>query len=203
MQRQNYFKSILSKLTLLIITIAVFSTVTSCEDPTENENTNDLYKNSPYSSIHTELKGGFWFWGSLGPISYYDRDGHEVGNATEAARQYFFSEEAGQGRFEFMQYLGMRNGSNCVTEIYTTKKGTVFFEGTDKVIFYPVEGNFKTVKSGCSDAGTSTRKATADDLKAETYLWEVKTSSGEPLLYIYNTTDTNKEDPIFVYSYAQ
>lgn len=189
--------------TTLFLAVAIVFSIPSCKKNNDNQQTDDLYKKSPSTSIPTHLKGGFWFWGSLGPIAYYDRDGHQVGNGTEAARQYIFSEVAGQGRLEFMQYLGMRNASNCVTEIYTTKKGTVVFEATDKLIFYPVEGNFKTVKTGCSDAGTTTRKATADDLKTETYLWEVKTSSGEPLLYIYNSTDTNKQDPIFVYSYAQ
>jgi hypothetical protein len=162
-----------------------------------------LYKVSLSTSIPSGLKGGLWFWGSIGPIAYYDRDGHELGNGTEAARQYSFTEVQGQGRLEFMQYLGIRNASNCVTEIYTTKKGTVAFEGTDKFTFYPVEGNFKTVKKGCSENGTTTRKAEGDDLKPETYLWEIKTPSSEPLLYIYNSSDTDKQSPLFVYSFAK
>ena len=187
------------------MTVALVFSISSCKKSgdKQQQQTDDLYRNSPSTSIPVALKGGFWFWGSVGPIAYYDRDGHQVGNGTEAARQYSFTEVAGKGRLEFMQYLGLRNASNCVTEIYTTKKGTVVFEGTDRISLYPVEGSFKTVKTGCSDAGTTTRKATADDLKPETYLWEVKTSSGEPLLYIYNTTDVNKQDPVFVYSYAQ
>jgi len=175
----------------------------SCKKSNNDQSSDDLYKNAPSTAIPASLRTGFWFWGSLGPIAYYDRDGHQVGNGTEAARQYSFNEVAGQGRLEFIQYLGLRNASNCVTEIYTTKKGTIAFEGTDKFTFYPVEGNFKTIKKGCSDNGTTTRNATADDLKAETYLWEVKTVSGDRLLYIYNTTDVNKQDPVFVYSYAQ
>ena len=163
----------------------------------------DLYKKSPSSAIPATLKGGIWFWGNLGPIAYYDRDGHQVGNGTEAAREYEFKEVSGQGRIEFMQYLGLRNASNCVTEIYTSLKGTVVFEGADKFTFYPVEGNFKTVKTGCSDAGTTTRKATANDLKPDTYLWEVKTTSGNPLLYVYKTTDVNKQDPVFVYRFTR
>lgn len=175
----------------------------SCKKNNDPQTNEDLYKNSPSSPIPAAFKGGFWFWGGLGPISYYDRDGHQVGNGTEAARQYSFTEVQGQGRFEFIQYLGLRNSSNCVTEIYTTKKGTVKFEGTDKLTFYPVEGNFKTVKKGCSNDGTTTRKAEGDDLIAETYLWEVKTINSKRLLYIYNDTDVAKQDPVFVYELAQ
>lgn len=181
----------------------LFISLGACKKSGGSQSQEDLYKKSPSSAIPAALKDGIWFWGNLGPIAYYDRDGHQVGNGTEAAREYEFKEVSGQGRIEFMQYLGMRNASNCVTEIYTTKKGTVVFEGADKFTFYPVEGSFKTVKKGCSDAGTSTRNATADDLKPETYLWEVKAGSGGPLFYTYKSTDVNKQDPIFVYSFAR
>jgi len=194
------------KINLLFIAVyaMLFVSFSSCKkSDSSSQSQEDLYKRSPSSAIPAALKGGIWFWGNFGPVSYYDRDGHEVGNGTEAAREYDFKEVSGQGRIEFIQYLGLRNASNCVTEIYTTKKGTVVFEGADKFTFYPVEGSFKTVKKGCSDAGTSTRNATGDDLKAESYLWEIKTASGEPLLYIYKTTDTNKQDPIFVYSFSR
>ena len=174
----------------------------SCSKPVADP-PDDRYINSPSSSVPAPLKGGIWFWGNIGPIAYYDRDGHQVGNGTEAAREYTFSEVGGSGRFEFTQYLGMRNASNCVTEIYTTKKGTVVFSGTDKLTLYPVEGSFRTVKAGCSGAGTSTRKATEDDLKADTYLWEIKTIDDNPLLYMYEQTDTSKESPVFVYSFSK
>ncbi|GAA4745981.1 hypothetical protein [Flavisolibacter ginsenosidimutans] len=184
---------------LVVLTVSFLS----CKKSTDAQQQDDLYKNSLSTSIPAALKGGLWFWGSIGPVSYYDRDGHEVGNGTEAARQYNFTEVQGQGRLEFTQYLGLRNASNCVTEIYTTKKGTVVFEGVDKLTFYPVEGNFKTVKKGCSENGTTTRKAEGADLKPETLLWEIDKSSGKPLLYIYNSTDTAKQNPVFVYSFAQ
>ncbi|HEU4573781.1 MAG TPA: hypothetical protein VFS36_02165 [Chitinophagaceae bacterium] len=175
----------------------------SCKKTNDAADNPDLYKNSPSSAIPDDLIGGLWFWGGLGPISYYDRDGHEVGNGTEAARQYSFSEVEGQGRFEFLQYLGIRNASNCVTEIYTTKKGTVKFEGEDKLTFYPVEGSFKTVKNGCAENGTSTRKAEGNDLKQETYLWKVAFFDGGGRFYIYNENDVEKQNPIFIYLLAR
>ncbi|RZK11969.1 MAG: hypothetical protein EOO43_18975 [Flavobacterium sp.] len=187
--------------TLFLFFILV-SSFTSCSKPVTDEH-DSLYASSPSSSIPTELKNGIWFWGNVGPIAYYDRDGHKVGNGTEAAREYLFNEVGGKGRFEFTQYLGMRNASNCVTEIYTTKRGTVVFEGTDKLTLYPVEGSFRTVKKGCSSDGTSTRKADPEDLKPETMLWELKVVAGESLLYVYKETDTTRQDPLFVYSLAK
>lgn len=174
----------------------------SCSKPV-TDTTDDAYNKLPSSPVPTALKGGIWFWGNVGPIANYDRDGHQVGNGTEAAREYSFFEVGGKGRYEFTQYLGMRNTSNCVTEIFTTKRGSVHFEGTDKLTIHPVEGSFKTVKKGCgSSDGTSTRKATADELKAESFLWELKTVSGDELLYMYDVSDTNKQNPLFVYSFS-
>ncbi|MBO9635100.1 MAG: hypothetical protein J7578_18465 [Chitinophagaceae bacterium] len=163
----------------------------------------ELYANTPATAIPAAFKEGIWFWGNLGPIAFFDRDGHQVGNETEAARQYTFTEVDGKGRVEFMQYLGLRNASNCVTEIYTTKKGTIAFEGTDKFTFYPVEGNFRTIKKGCSNNGTQNREATGNDLTPEPYLWEVKMFDNKKLLYIYNAVDINKQDPVFVYQYVK
>jgi hypothetical protein len=174
----------------------------ACSKPVTKPNV-DLYANSPASFIPADLKSGIWFWGNIGPIAYYDRDGHQVGNGTEAAREYRFTELDGKGRFEFTQYLGMRNASNCVTEIFTTKKGTVVFEGTDKLTLYPVEGSFRTIKKGCVGDGTSVRKADANELQPETLLWELKEFAGSAVLYIYLETDTAKENPLFVYSYSE
>lgn len=177
--------------------------MSSCQKDKGNSSTTDRYNNSPATSLNAEFKDGIWFWGNFGPISYYDQNGHEVGNETEAARQYSFSETGGKARFEFMQYLGMRNASNCVTEIYTTKKGTVVFENADKLTFYPVEGNFRTIKKGCSNNGTEKRDATADELKPETYFWELKTGGNTKLMYIYNSDDPDKQNPLFVYEQAK
>lgn len=185
-----------------LVAFALFSFFASCSKPVKDAN-EDAYNNRPSTAIPAPLIGGIWFWGNIGPIAYYDRDGHQVGNGTEAAREYVFSEVGGKGRYEFTQYLGMRNASNCVTEIYTSKKGTVVFEGTDKLILHPVEGTFKTVKKGCgSSDGTTTRKAVADDLKIESFLWELKTVSGDRLLYVYEVSDKEKQNPIFVYSFS-
>ncbi|MEX6686351.1 hypothetical protein QTN47_02540 [Danxiaibacter flavus] len=194
-------KSTRLMLAMSCITILLLSA--ACRKHNDLETNKSPYQNFPSSPIPDELEDVLWFWGGLGPIEYYDRDGHEVGNGTESARQYSFTEVGGQGRLEFTQYLGLRNASDCVTEIYTTKKATVKFEGNDKFTFYPVEGNFKTVKKGYSDNGTTTRKAEGDDLKAETYLWEVKSFDGLPLLYIYNETDVAKLDPVFVYDFTR
>ena len=186
---------------IISVCTALLMFFVSCKKADETQS-DDRYKKSPSTAIPSALKNRIWFWGGVGPISYYDRDGHEVGNETEAARQYSFTEVQGQGRLEFMQYLGMRNASNCVTEIYTTKKGTVAFEEADKLTFYPIEGSFKTVSKGCSESVT-TRNAEGDELQPETYLWAIKISSGEPLLYIYNRTDISKQNPVFVYNFAQ
>lgn len=195
-------RKIATPLTLVMSCITILLSA-SCKKENDSKTNDNLYKNSPSSPVPDVLKSGLWFWGGLSPISYYDRDGHEVGNGTEAARQYSFTEVGGQGRLEFMQYLGLRNASNCVTEIYTTKKGTVKFEGDNKLTFYPVEGSFRTVKKGCSENGTTTRKAEGDDLKPETYLWKVRFFDGGPLLYTYNETDVAMQNPVFVYQLAR
>lgn len=200
-QIKTKFMSLLRSRRLLVFALFQLFIVTSCSKKSESS-TADPYTNSPSSPVPGELQEGIWFWGNIGPIAYYDRDGHQVGNETEAAREYRFSEVNGKGRFEFTQYLGMRNASNCVTEIYTTKKGSIQFEGTDKLTLFPVEGSFRTVKSGCN-AGTSTTKASPEDLKAESYLWELISVDGDSLLYVYEISDTDKQDPIFVYSFAK
>lgn len=182
--------------------VSLFSLVISCSKPVVGEN-DYAYNNFPSTPVPDELRGGIWFWGNIGPIAYFDRDGHQVGNGTEAARDFIFSGAGGKGRYEFTQYLGTRTASNCVTEIYTNKMGTVVFEGTDRLIIHPVEGSFKTVKKGCGGSdGTTTRKATADELKVESFLWALKTVSGEKLFYIYDVSDKEKLNPLFVYSFS-
>jgi hypothetical protein len=181
---------------------AVFALAVFISCSKDKASTIDNYGNSPATALPGEFDKGLWFWGNFGPISYYDQNGHEVGNETEAARQYDFSEVNGKARLEFTQYLGLRNSSNCVTEIYTTKKGTVAFEGSAKLTFYPVEGNFRTIRKGCSDNGTETRAASAEDLKAESYFYEVKVIDGSKLLYLYDSNDEEMQNPVFVYEQA-
>jgi hypothetical protein len=166
----------------------------------------DAYQDSPSSPLPAGLEGGAWFWGNSGPLSYYDHDGNHVGSATEAGRQYRFTETNGQGRLAFEQYLGMRNASNCVTEIYTRKQGTVTFEGSHQFTFFPVEGSFKTVKSGTSSScskETTERKATGEDLGPVTYRYQLRVVNGETLLYVYDQTDVNFTSPLFVYQRAE
>jgi hypothetical protein len=166
----------------------------------------DAYQHSPSSPLPAGFEGGTWFWGNSGPLSYYDHDGNNVGSATEAGRQYKFTEINGQGRLEFEQYLGLRNASNCVTEIYTRKQGTVKFEGGNKFTFFPVEGSFKTVKSGtaasCSKE-TTERKATGEDLSPVVYLYQLLPVDGQTLLYVYAETDVQYTNPLFVYQQAE
>ncbi len=166
----------------------------------------DAYPDSPSSPLPNGLKGGAWFWGNSGPLSYYDHDGNKVGSATEAGRQYQFSEVNGQGRLQFEQYLGMRNASNCVTEIYTRKRGTVAFEGGNKFTFYPQEGSFKTVKSGTSSScssETTERKATGKDLDPVTYRYQLLPVDGQTLLYVYDEADVQYNNPLFVYQQGE
>lgn len=191
----------MNKQTTLLYVLLMSFLISNCQ---KNKSGNEeKYANTPATAVPAAFKEGIWFWGDLGPISFFDRDGHEVGKETEAARQFIFTETDGRGRVEFMQYLGLRNASNCVTEIYTTKKGTIAFEGADKFTFYPVEGSFRTVKKGCSNNGNETRAATGEDLKPESFLWEIRISENQKLLYIYNPEDVNKQNPIFVYQKVQ
>lgn len=186
-------------LTLLYLTAFI---AMRCKESEVIAPNSDPYPNLPSSPIPTDFKDGTWFWGNSGPLSYYDNDGNEVGSATEAGRQYKFEEINGQGRLQFEQYLGMRNASNCITEIYTRKNGTVKFEGKDKFTFYPVEGSFKTVNSGTSATcgkETTERKATPDDLLPVTFLYEMRVIQGEKLVYVFLESDVNYTNPLFVY----
>jgi hypothetical protein len=175
----------------------------SCNKSNGGLNDADLYQNVPASKIPHELANGLWFYGTLSAISYYDRDGHEMGNDYEAGREYQFYNQNGKGRMKFWQYLGTRTASNCVTEIYTRKEGAVVFEG-DRFIFYPVKGSFKTVKKGCTSGnGTQEREAETDDLTPTTYRWDIRELNGVPHLYTFMETDVNHETPVFVYQFAQ
>jgi hypothetical protein len=193
------------KKVFLFLNVLIFTLSTGCdkeEVAIDDNGIDGLYKNSPSSTIPADLKDGTWFWGNSGPLSYYDHDGNEVGSNTEAGRQYQFSEVNGQGRIQFEQYLGMRNASNCVTEIYTRKKGTVKFEGTDRFTFYPLEGGFKTIKKGtsasCSNE-TTERKADKEELVPVVFLYQIKVVSGEKLLYVFDEEDVEHANPLFVY----
>jgi hypothetical protein len=193
------------KKVFLFLNILIFTLSAGCDKEDVAIDDNDiegLYKNSPSSPIPVDLKDGTWFWGNSGPLSYYDNDGHEVGSSTEAGRQYKFLEVNGQGRIHFEQYLGMRNASNCVTEIYTRKNGTVKFEGNNTFTFYPVEGSFKTVKKGtsasCSNE-TTERKAGKEDLLPVVFLYQLRTLAGEKLLYVFDEADLQYKNPLFVY----
>lgn len=168
-----------------------------------SKSTDDLYQNVPTSAVPTEVASGLWFSGTLSAISYYDRDGHELGSDYEAGREYQFYNHNGKGRMKFWQYLGTRTASNCVTEIYTRKEGSVVFEG-DKFIVYPVQGSFKTIKRGCATGnGTTERNAEADDLKPTVFRWDIRELNGIPHLYTFLETDVDHEDPVFVYQFAQ
>ena len=192
----------MKKITLIVcslLTITLFACKKTDVAPNKTE---DLYKNSPSSLVPDNLSSGVWFYGTLSAISYWDRDGHHLGNDYEAGREYQFSNVGGQGRLKFHQYLGTRTSSSCVAEYFTYKEGTVKFDG-DKFTFYPVKGNFKTIKKDCSSSnGTTERKAGADDLKPDTYRWELATIEGERYFNVYTEDDLAHEDVIFSYSYA-
>lgn len=163
----------------------------------------DPYANVPSGRVPAEVNGKLWFSGTLSAISYFDRDGHKLGNDYEAGREYQFTEKDGKGRMLFFQYLGLRTYGSCVTEHYTRLEGTVVFEG-DLFTFYPVKGEFKTVKDKCSTGnGTTKRAAAGDDLKPVKYRWEIKVLENRKYLYTYNERDTARENAIFVYAMAQ
>jgi hypothetical protein len=174
----------------------------ACSKPSGTTEEKDLYQNVPSSNIPAQLVQGLWFSGTLSAISYYDRNGYELGRDYEAGREYQFYHQNGKGRIRFWQYLGTRTSSSCVTEIYTRKEGSVVFEG-DKFTFYPVAGSFKTIKKGCTTNSVTERKAERDDLKPTVFLWELKEVNGETYLYTYLEDDVDHEDPVFVYQYGQ
>jgi len=162
------------------------------------------HPNTPSSSVPDEIANKVWFTGTLSAISFFDRDGHHLGNDHEAGREFqFYEDEKGNGRIKFWQYLGMRNFSSCVTEIYTYKEGTVVFEG-QTFTFYPIAGHFRTVKDKCATGnGTTTRPTTAEDLVPTTYRWALQDLDGSPHLYTYDKEDVNHENPLFVYAIGE
>jgi hypothetical protein len=177
--------------------VLIFS---GCTKPdVESKQEEDLYKDSPSSIIPADLTEGLWFYGTISAISYFDRDGHQLGNDYEAGREYQFKNVNGQGRMKFYQYLGTRTASSCVSEFYTYKEGTVKFE-SDKFTFYPVKGNFKTIKKGCSSNGTTQRIATGEDLQPATYRWDIRMIENQKHLYVFLEEDIDHKDPVFVYA---
>lgn len=168
----------------------------------EKEEDKDPYANVPSSRVPTQISGGAWFSGTLSAISWFDRDGHHLGNDYEAGREYQFLEKDGKGRMIFLQYLGLRTYGTCVTEHFTRLEGSVVFEN-DLFTFHPVKGEFKTIKDKCSAGnGVTKRAAAGDDLKPIRYRWEIKVVDGERLLYTYDEHDTAHETALFVYALA-
>jgi hypothetical protein len=163
----------------------------------------DVLNGLPSSKVPDELATGSWFSGTLSAISYWDRDGHQLGHDHEAGREFQFRNTNGKGTVHFWQYLGMRNYSGCITEIYTRKEGTVAFNG-DKFTFYAAKGSFRTVKEKCSTGnGATTRNAGADDLQPTTYRWEIRMIEGKPYLYTFSEDDVNHETALFIYENAE
>ena len=188
----------MKKMFVLVCSL-VAVTLFACTKPGVEEKEEDLYQNAPSSAVPAELAKGLWFYGTISAISYWDRDGHNLGNDYEAGREYQFSNVNGQGRLKFWQYLGTRTSSSCVAEYYTYKEGTVKFED-DLFTFYPVKGTFKTIKKDCASGnGTIERKAEGDDLKPDAYRWELKTINGKTYLYAF----PNHENVTFIYSFGQ
>lgn len=193
----------IQKLKLFAFIIASILII-SCSKPYPNKVIDDLDNaTTPSTSIPEILKTGSWFTGTVSAISYYDRDGHHLDHDYEAGREFIFYEnEKKQGRVKFWQYLGLKNYSNCITEIYTLKEGTVAFEG-DIFTFYPIKGRFKTLKENCSsDNGTSIREAETEDLQPISYRWEMKNYNGQNLLYTYDISDIEHENVLFIYEKA-
>jgi hypothetical protein len=193
----------MKKITMMLLSLLVV-TLFACEKPeTENSGEDNLYKNVPTSVVPQQLATGVWFTGTISPISYFDRNGHEVHKDYEAGREYQFFHENGKGRIKFWQYIGTRGFSSCnSSEYYTYKEGSVVFEG-DKFTFYPVKGNFKTVKNSCSAPKTTVKRdATGEDLKPVVFLWEMRVVNGKPHMYTFLETDINHVDPVFVYSHS-
>ncbi|GEO07180.1 hypothetical protein AAE02nite_48440 [Adhaeribacter aerolatus] len=189
---------------ILLYSFMALMVISSCEEPEVNPEKpagEEPVTESWSGTIPADLKSGVWFWGSSGPLSYYDPNGNEVGKELEAGRQYKFFVENGQDYMEFQQYLGMRNSSNCVTEIYTIQRGKIKFEGSKKFTFYPEKGSFRTVKTSKSAAcpqEDKTRPATANELKPRISYYQMKEDGGAKLLYEYEATDENLQNPLFV-----
>ena len=191
----------MKKITLVVVSL-ITVTLFACTKSGVEKREEELYKNSPSSMVPKELSNGVWFYGTISAISYWDRDGHELGNDYEAGREYQFSNVGGQGRLKFWQYLGTRTSSSCVAEYYTYKEGTVKFED-DMLTFYPVKGTFKTIKKDCSTGnGTTERKAVSDDLKPDIFRWDIKTINGNTYLQTYSKDDVDHNNVIFSYSFA-
>ena len=189
----------MKKLLFILSGCAVLLFSSCSKSDVESKQDEDLYKDSPSSIVPADLTEGLWFYGTISAISYFDRDGHELGNDHEAGREYQFKNVNGQGRMVFYQYLGTRTSSSCVSEFYTYKEGTVKFE-SDKFTFYPVKGNYKTVKKGCSSNGTTQRIAEEDDLQPSTYRWDIRMIYNQKHLYVFLEEDVDHEDPVFVYA---
>ena len=188
-------------MTLIIYSLMAVALFACEKTDVESKNDEALYKNSPSSPVPAALAKGVWFYGTISAISYWDRDGHHLGNDYEAGLEYQFSNVNRQGRMKFYQYLGTRNGSNCVAEYFTYKEGTVVFDD-DTFTFYPVKGNFKTIKKDCTSGnGTSVRNAEGSDLDPVTYRWEIKEIENKTYFYTYLKEDINHEDVLFVYQF--
>ncbi|ANE53114.1 hypothetical protein [Flavisolibacter tropicus] len=198
------------KKALFIICGLISLTASSCDkkndktDATTNYDS-DLYKKSPRSDVPDALAPGTWTSGNISAIGYYNDNGDHVGNAYSAAREYKVTKD---GYFEFAQLLVVEGStSSCINEYFTQLKGTMKFEGS-KLTLYPVEGNFRTVKTSRSASNTSCpksdtkRPATKEEIamKPTTYYWKTVTDNSRLYLQVFEESDpTMQGNATFVY----
>jgi hypothetical protein len=202
------------KKVLFIICGLISLTASSCdkkEDTTDTTNNynSDLYKNSPRSEVPSALAMATWTSGNISAIGYYNDNGDHIGNAYSAAREYKVTKD---GYYEFAQLLVVEGStSSCINEYFSHMKGTLKFEGTNKVTFYPVEGNFRTVKTSRLASNTSCPKsdtrrvATKEDeaMKATTYYWKTVTDNNKLYFQVFEENDPNMQNATFVYEVSK
>jgi hypothetical protein len=79
------------------------------------------------------------------------------------------------------------------------------FDNTQKFLpFSAHQKQHKTVKKDCSTGnGTTQRKAVGDDLKPDSYRWEIATINGYKYLRTFSKDDTDHKNVIFSYRFGQ
>jgi hypothetical protein len=73
----------MKRITLTVWTLIAFSML-ACSKTNEKPKNERTVPKCTASTVPQQLANGLWFSGTLSAISYYDRDGHELGNDYEA-----------------------------------------------------------------------------------------------------------------------
>jgi hypothetical protein len=159
------------KVKLLFAALLAVVLASACEKT--NDSDDKLIRDTPRSQVPGELLGK-WLNGTFSMSNWYSYDGKQyLGNPYTRSSAFDFKKN---GEAEFFQVIKTFNGM-CSTEGFTTLKGTVQFnESNRSFTFHPQSGNYRGFYS-CASSSNFNRAAKKEELKPTTYYYTIETDT--------------------------